>query len=905
MIFKYFFIVLIFFSFSFKESNTISNIENKNNTYYLIKLRKIIENLKEEEKEEDKEDESSKKKGSLVAFFIRIANFVYNYLEDNELRIINNPYITKCLYQGIIEELGNDKLIETCIKGSGKALNDFGNEFECDSSFQSKIEYLTLQFYLTNSSKLSNDESKSILDFLEQHYFYLGLCLPKKCKEAVKFLENDKKTLAIIHDKGELSNFKIYYKDDILKEKVHPIYKIIIIFYFSFNLLKIAIGTLRVIFMNKGYLGYFLDLQLKKEKINEIINEEEEEDKLNKEEKNKTSLLAMQINEKDNDVSSFYNQSITGNSYSEEINLYNPYTDNEKKYPICLKIMKILDFYDNVNIISVFSNRYYNSFNIKRLYIIRFTIMIMSIIYQLVYSQMDLPYRYYIKNSFYNSFNFILVKFCINASTFWITLDAVMIGYKIMSYIKKEIILSKYGSLQFSSLLKFILLIIPKFFVFFFALVFLHIFSSNLTFQLCDRNKVYSSFLYYKDTIQNRTYSIRQTENNFWKIYKNFIPFKLNYIDFFKTVIPQNDLILYDKTRERHFNKNISINESYYAESFLFDASGYELPSPFLTNTDLFVNVYLNEFYLLIIMLIITYFSYKLKSKIFDYIILGINIFLYILPLFDFNRHNVKKEDLLYTLRYVLGQNYSEKYTHYFINFFYFGFLIGVMKFYHDENIANRKKKKKDNLNQLDMPFEFCKNFISIISKLKFKFKRIIVLSSILFMFLISSSFYFMQLSTPKADNNILRYPMNNKIYFMFLYEKNLCAIFFFIFLTMYIVYPKYTSIIQLAERNGFIIIERISFCFYCSFCYLIYAQFCLFIIYLQISYMNLFLNTLGMFLIIFTFSLVNTTLIELPLRQMIKSYMNKDLENKFEDYYNRHKNFSNAESLDSSIRSI
>ena len=447
MIFKYIFILLIFFSFSSKVSYTANNIENKNKnkTQYLLTFRKILENLKEEE--EEKED--PKRKGSLVAFYVRVANFVYNYLEDNELKIMNNTDIEKCLYQGIIEELGNTKMLSACIRGSGKALNDFGNEFECDSSFQSKIEYLTLQFYLSNSSTISSEESKSILDFLEQHYFYIGLCLPKKCKEAVKFLANDNKTLAIIHDKGDLSNFKVYYKDDILKEKVHPIYYIIIIFYFIFNLFKIVIGTVRVIFMNKGYRGYFADLELKKEKISEIINDEK--DKLYKEEKNQTSLLAMQMSEKDNDVSSFYNQTISGNSLSEDINLYNPYTDNQKKYPIYLKIMKALDFYDNVNIISVFSNRYYNSSNIKRLYIVRFTIMIMSIIYQLVYSQMDLPNRYYIKNSFYNSFNFILVKFCINASTFWITLDAVFIGYKIMCFIKKQIILSKYENLQFLS----------------------------------------------------------------------------------------------------------------------------------------------------------------------------------------------------------------------------------------------------------------------------------------------------------------------------------------------------------------------------------------------------------------------------------------------------------------------
>ena len=44
-----------------------------------------------------------------------------------------------------------------------------------------------------------------------------------------------------------------------------------------------------------------------------------------------------------------------------------------------------------------------------------------------------------------------------------------------------------------------------------------------------------SSYLYYKDTLHNRTFSVRDTNDNFWNLYKNFIPFRLNYIDFIKT----------------------------------------------------------------------------------------------------------------------------------------------------------------------------------------------------------------------------------------------------------------------------------------------------------------------------------------------------------------------------------
>ena len=903
MFFKNLVIILILFTFSIQELNISQNVTIADLIENDSSFRKLFENF----------GEIQENTGSLFLFVMDLVQFVYSYLNRNNLTIMLHPSISKCVYRGIIEQLGNKKMLQTCIRGSGKALNDFGNEFECENTLESRVQYFTLQFYLNDSSTISSKESQNILDFLEQHYFYLGLCLPKDCKDAVNFLANDNHTLRVIHSKGDLSNFKAYYKDDIIEmsNKTRPVFSYTIYMYFGINLLKIIIGTIRVIAMNKGYIGCFTNMELKKNKksnenknkdklLNKDKNEKSEEnDKINteknEEKKQNSSLLAMQFNEKNDDISSFYNHTVGGNLLSDDINIYNPFIDKEKKYPIYLKIMKIFDFYDNVSTLSVFSNKYYNSFQIKRLYFIRFIIMIMSIVYQLVYSQMELPYRYYIKNSFYQDFKFTFIKLCINASTFWITLDAVIIGYKLMCFIKKEIILSKYRRIGILNISKFLLLIIPKFVVFFFAFVYLHIFGSNLTFELCKKNQVFSSYLYYRDTIQKRSYSIRQANDSFYRIFTNFVPFRLNYIDFYENVTSQKNIEVIDENG----------TDDNYAKSFQFDPSGYELPSPFLTNTDLFVNVYFNETYLLIIMIIVTYISYKLRNKIFDYIILGINIILFFLPLLDLNKHQEKdKKNLFYTLRYVLGQNYSEKYTHYFVNFFYFGFLIGVMKFYHDENLL-QNHKKDISTEQINMPFEFCKYIIIAINKLKLRFKRTILLISFIILILISSSFFILQKEEDQENNFILRKGMDNIIYYLFLYEKNLCGFFFFIFLIMFVVYPKSANVIKLAERDGFILLERISFCFYCSFCYLIYAQFCIFIIYFQTSYMNLFLNTLGMLLITFTFSLFNTTLIELPLRQLIKSFMNRNFEDKFEKYYIKYKSRENSNNLNNSARSI
>ena len=207
------------------------------------------------------------------------------------------------------------------------------------------------------------------------------------------------------------------------------------------------------------------------------------------------------------------------------------------------------------------------------------------------------------------------------------------------------------------------------------------------------------------------------------------------------------------------------------------------------------------------------------------------------------------------------------------------------MKFYLDENLFNQKKRKHEK-EDLKLGFEFCQKTIIFLNKIKLRYKRIFLLLSLLALVLISSSFYFIQLSSSED----FKYEMTDSLYYLFIYEKNFCGIFFFTFLIMFILYPKNTNIIELSETNGFIILERISFVFFCSFKYLIYSQFCVFIIYIKISYMNLLLNTFGMFLIIFGFSVLTTTLIELPLRHLVKSFMNRNFEKKFEIYYNKNK---------------
>ena len=846
-------------SLDFNKSNKTSD--------KLAKMRKL---LSDQNENEDIIVSESNVPALLFELFDQLALFLYDY---NLTDLLEVEEVETCFFDGILENVQNQKLLDIYIKGSGKSLNDFGNEYICDYKVRRNVSYLTLHFFLGTDNYTSDKE-----EFFGQDYFYIGLCLPRKCMNATQYLIQNLKVLNICHEVG-LSNFKLYTNEEVinLSDRLSNFYSVFILIYILLIGLKFLVGIWRVIFLNKGYEVY-LQSELEEKEIQRIntmmstssfntINEvknisDNTQDEKTPERANRTrSFEKIAI-----DYSSSYNSDINESIISEDENLYNPFEDKVKNFPLLMKILKWLDLFDNIKVLSTNSNKYYNSKNIKSLYIIRFFLMLMFIIHQMMYTQIYLPTKNFYNVEFYSHNAFILVKFCINASIFWITLDAVFFGYKLMSYLKKEIKLSRNFEISYLTFLKFLLLILPKFFLFLFAFILLHLYSNRLTFELCKINNVFSNYLYYNDTIQQMSYSLRNN-NNPSDFFKHFIPFRLNYIDFIENIT----IVRNDKPKPN--------------EDFITDVSRYEIPSPFLTNTDLFVNICFNEFYLIIIILIITYISYKIKNQIFDYAVLIINAILYILPaITSLNPYKGNIEDKHYTLIYVLGQNYSEKYTHYFINFFYFGFLLGVMKFYLEHNRYNMKKKKNI-FTQIYLPFQFCQKLITFVKGINICIKRTILLCCLFFLLLISSSFNLAEGNKFSYDKDMDFVNLKGIVKFLFFYEKNLSGIFFFLFLLIYICIPKHSKLMQIAESTTFIIMERISFSFLISFSYLIYAQFCVFIISIQMSYSNLFFNAVGMFFIAFIFSLLNTALLELPIRQLIKHYMNRNIEKKYLDY--------------------
>mgnify|MGYP006988920716 CR=1 FL=1 len=104
-----------------------------------------------------------------------------------------NKNFTKCILSFKFEQLFELSDFRAYFEGSGKHMNDLGNEQYCinyNKTYNSNISYYLVLAYLEHPEKLTNNEDKQIIYFLNQNYFYMGFCLPKDCSDIFHHLIN-------------------------------------------------------------------------------------------------------------------------------------------------------------------------------------------------------------------------------------------------------------------------------------------------------------------------------------------------------------------------------------------------------------------------------------------------------------------------------------------------------------------------------------------------------------------------------------------------------------------------------------------------------------------------------------------------------------------------------------------
>ena len=256
------------------------------------------------------------------------------------------------------------------------------------------------------------------------------------------------------------------------------------------------------------------------------------------------------------------------------------------------------------------------------------------------------------------------------------------------------------------------------------------------------------------------------------------------------------------------------------------DLNCYKNPSiifnPFLyykskndENCFFFTYIFINEFYGIILLLLIVFISFKFKSIIFDStlsVLMIINLFSVQLTNSSFIPENNP-----ITIKLFEGQKYTEKQFHLFLSFFFLGFLLGNIFFHFHDSVS--QYSLSDHIDYI--PFSFTRKMMIRINKIKTLSRIIVIIVCSIILLLISSIPYFFKEHYGKRVNDFkYKHEYNTlieRIEIIGFYEKSIFAIFFSILLVCLKIFCENTFLSSLIHLTFFITFEKIRVSFLCS----------------------------------------------------------------------------------------
>ena len=731
----------------------------------------------------------------------------YKYIKFlNMINETEKPLFNYCL----IENKNVSERIFDLFYYSGKFYGDYGNGLPCEKL---NFTYFLYSFKL-NPDSFNDTDNGPIKSFLDQRDYFFGLCLPTFCVKCFNLLIYRKKGIFKQFSR-DFSEHSVMIKRNVLNKNLDLkndffVEKSVQIKYskgFSVFLFIIIIYLCFVLICTLIKIIFFFSLSLNEDEIktNNDNEEDDEEDDENEEEEE-------EIEDESNIYSNFddyENNKITKNDNfifkkNEPILL-------DKKNPF-IKVIKILSFFDiffNLKLFMSFSNKYYNNTSIEIIGFIRIIIMF-GIIYgkSFIIQITTFPQRDIFNHNFFTDISFIFIKLTIYTNIAWIILDGTIFGFKLMSYFKKIIINKEHFS--FLKYIKFYKYLIPKIICFFFIYFFFDIMISNFS----DKN----IFLDYYIKIKiNRL----ECYNYPFKIFNPFY-FYMNQTHTFST---ENTLNNYEKCFE-------------------------------------YTNIFINEFYGIILLSFILFLSLKIQSKNFDLLIsFLILINLFTVP-FTYNRgfDNYNK----FYLNIFLGQKFTEQYFHLFISIFFLGFLIGLIFFHYHDSILNDTLGKDYHK---FYPFSYTKYIMNKINRIQFIFKKFFLIILIILIFILILPVYIFNnkfgIEIRKEDKKIIKI-----LKFIDIYEKSIFAILFSILLILLKLITENSYFLKYELIGSF---ERIKLPFYCTIELFMNFSHTLLKMYHLFSYQNLFYVSIGLFILSYIFNYLFAILLILPFEKLIK----------------------------------
>lgn len=771
--------------------------------------------------------------------YIHLIYEIFKALDPSCYEVISNE-----IDSSFKKNIENDKNYPWILDYIGKGLNDLGDEIECKKSLKNTTFLIsqinTLAFVYKNDT--------SLMKFLEIGNFTFGICIMNTCRESfIYYFERILKIIdyiAINNDQtsSQSSNNIIDFQPD--QGVPNEISYNIIIILLIYIILKLIVGLFRLILIPKGYDKYVAGLLQEQGKFDNIDIDE------------KKSFF-----EKNNNNEVLLN---------EEVDYY-PFFDLGSYYPIKIRIFKFFDFFNDFTLLTTKRNRYFNDNGLEIINFMKVMVIFFLVFYCTFYALVSLPSKDIFNKKFFTSYLLFIYKLSINSLNWWTMLEGAYTTNKLINFIKAQmfesyIINKKKPKIEIQLFIiyaKFILLFIPKTLVFF---IIYYLFYYNV-----------EGFRHFLQSEKTFDYIIDNT-------FKKGIKCSASPLSIFNFNI---------------FSRNI---EDYY--------ECYE-----------FTYIYFNIIISTLIFMIIIYLSFLFRNKIFEIFMIIINLVLFFVSVLLIKDKKVSNgnEKLNYTYYHFVGQKYSTRVLYSLIGFYHLGYILGFLIFHYENNKYKYKyklNKKKENpgdvkkitnnknndieSNKLNediniagdlnsnnnnginaeiivnyYPLSFFNKFLFWLNNIKPIYKRLVIYICIILMIMFSLSIV-IYIKYYHSDFVI---ELNSSIKYLFLYEKHIFILLFFIINLMLITHPKKRNFQNIINSGIFIAIGRIGFTIICLCVFLSYLCFCNYFIKVKFHIPTFVLISIGNFLIIFIACFSFNIIFEIPLRILVKKLIRKNIK--------------------------
>ena len=740
----------------------------------------------------------------------KIISEIKIFLEKNFDNVpLDNDTFNDCSYQLFNKTKGIYNYLYL-FSYSGKEFSDLGLQSDC---IEDGFAYYLLSFNYNITSK----EKNQIYEFLEHKQFYIGLCLFNECDALIKYLFTNNTYFF-----NDLYNPIIVKLKDKEKENStdanKPYYSLNNFGEFyeeltekeknKYNIFMIVFIIVVVILGIETLMSFLVICGYN------LYNNDNNNKKLKKD------LNGEKENDNEEDEEEEKEETIEDHHHNIFTN--NSSIQKEQNNTIIKNIINIINKYfsifTNIMILTIKKSKYYNNKNmisVTKLRIISLLLITFSTNFDVF---IKMSSRAFYDDYFYKQIYFVFFKFASFGLDMYICLDGFEVMYKLMNYYKKYYYNKGDKTINLIGILKFYFFSLYRIINYIFIFLIVNYFNRYYIYI----HKGYEGEAFYS---------------------------------FFSTNIINKDNI------SKIFNPKYTLLSYFFPRDKNID--------DFISNSKISI-LFINEFYIFTIFIIIFYIGNILKSKKYDYSILIFMLISYIFTYFICLYSNNFDPDEIYSFNKITRNILLIKYPHILFNHYLIGAFTGLICFYmKDLNLNNSISSDKDKC-----PFNFCLKFLVTFDFLLPKLKKFWMILSFLIQLLICSTFtLLLYLNNKKNNNNLsLNFILSFKI--LYYYESGLFILFFC--LIAILLFSDEIESHTIGKYNILNLINRISFTYINTIYLMTYSYYCLFVFQFKLTYQNLWIYTFGIFVFFCMENLVLTIIFCLPFKIMFKYLIDK-----------------------------